>query len=58
MRPKKFRIDPAMLDGVNVPILILDPVWLAYFRDTGDERILALQAEVKGSCRHVTPFLD
>ncbi|MCL2462230.1 MAG: hypothetical protein FWF44_06140, partial [Defluviitaleaceae bacterium] len=53
MRSKKYRIDPAILDGVKVPLLILDPVWLAYFRRTSDEKIKALQGEVKDYLKEI-----
>ncbi|MCL2351292.1 MAG: hypothetical protein FWC55_02040 [Firmicutes bacterium] len=42
-----------MLDGIRVPILILDPVWLAFFRNAGDERIKALQAAVKERLKEI-----
>ena len=54
MPAKKLKkIDPAMLDGVRVPILILDPVWLAYFKGIDNESIRELQEAVKGRLKEI-----
>ena len=53
-RPKKTgKITPAMLDGIDVPILILDPVWLDFFRHSRDGRIAELQDTVKERLKEI-----
>lgn len=46
-----FKFDPKILNGVRIPVLILDPVWLSHFKDTKDDKIQSLMKKVKDAMK-------